>query len=138
MNMTAKSLIKRHEGFNSRPYKCTAGKLTIGWGRNIEDNGISVQEAEFLLDNDILRCQLDLYKYRWYLDQPYDVQIALLDMCFNMGINKLICFKKMIKALEDKDYTVAAMEALDSKWAKQVGDRAKTIAVMIREANHAK
>ena len=136
--MTAKSLIKRHEGFNSRPYKCTAGKLTIGWGRNIEDNGISVQEAEFLLDNDILRCQLDLYKYRWYLDQPYDVQIALLDMCFNMGINKLICFKKMIKALEDKDYTVAAMEALDSKWAKQVGDRAKTIAVMIREANHAK
>lgn len=109
------------------------GKVTIGYGRNIDDNGISPQEGNFLFDNDFDRCQRELSLFPWYANQPQNVQDALMNMCFNLGITRLLGFKKMIAALIDKDYTTAAMEALDSKWAKQVGQRAKDVAVMIRQ-----
>lgn len=114
-------------------YSDTVGKLTIGWGRNIEDNGISQAEADFMFDNDFARCQTDLNKCSWYTNQPQNVQDALMNMCFNLGINRLKGFKKMIAALEAKDYTNASIEALDSKWATQVGQRAKDVALMIRQ-----
>ena len=107
--------------------------MTIGWGRNIDDNGISKEEADFLFDNDFDRCQRELSPYTWYVNQPQNVQYALMNMCFNLGINRLLGFKKMIAALNDKNYTLAAMEALNSKWATQVGDRAKQVALMIRQ-----
>lgn len=109
------------------------GKVTIGYGRNIDDNGISQVEAEFMLDNDIARCLKELSPYPWYVNQPENIQNALLNMCFNMGISRLLGFRKMIMALVAKDYTKAAIEALDSKWATQVGQRAKDVALMIRQ-----
>ncbi len=128
-----KEWIKYHEGFRSRPYIDTVGKLTIGYGRNLQDNGISVDEAEFLFENDLHRCISDLNKYTWFTKQPTPIQDALINMCFNLGINKLLGFKKMIVALSKGDYTHAAIEALNSKWATQVGERAKDIALMIRQ-----
>lgn len=128
-----KDWIKKCEGFRAFPYLDTVGKVTIGYGRNIDDLGISEIEAEFMLDNDIARCQKDLSQYSWYLIQPDNIKMALMNMCFNMGINRLLGFKKMIAALINKDYTNAAIEALDSKWANQVGQRAKDVATMIRE-----
>lgn len=107
--------------------------MTIGWGRNIQDNGISQAEADLLFENDFQRCLNDLNRYKWYTDQPAHVQDALMDMCFNLGIGRLLGFKRMIAALEDKDYTKAAIEALDSKWATQVKTRAQDVAVMMRE-----
>lgn len=128
-----KDWIKKCEDFKSHPYLDTVGKLTIGWGRNIEDNGISQAEGDFMFDNDFARCQADLKQYKWYTDQPQNVQDALMNMCFNLGIGRLRGFKKMIAALENKDYTTAAIEALESKWANQVGQRAKDVALMIRQ-----
>ena len=61
------------------------------------------------------------------------IEYILISMCFNLGIHRLLGFSKMIKALLSKDYTTAAIEALDSKWAQQVGQRAKDVAVMIRQ-----
>lgn len=115
------------------PYTDTVGKLTIGWGRNLEENGISQEEADYLFDNDIAICEKELSKCKWYVDQPEGVQAALLNMCFNLGLPRLKGFKRMISALKEKNYTQAAIEALDSKWAKQVGQRAKDVAVMLRE-----
>jgi lysozyme len=128
-----KDWIKKCEGFRAFPYLDTVGKVTIGYGRNIDDLGISAAEAEFMLDNDLARCEKDLSQYSWYLIQPDNVKMALMNMCFNIGINRLTGFKKMITALINKDYTNAALEALDSKWATQVGQRAKDVAAMIRE-----
>lgn len=129
---TLKDWIKKCEGFKSHPYLDTVGKVTIGYGRNIDDNGISEQEADVMLDNDIDRCRKELSPYSWYSEQPFGVQDALVNMCFNLGISRLLGFRKMIAALEAKNYTQAALEALDSKWANQVGKRAKDVAVMIR------
>jgi len=128
-----KDWIRRGEGYDNMPYIDTAGKLTIGYGRNLQDNGISLEEAEFMLDNDIKRALADVEDKEWYKDQPEGVQRALVNMSFNLGLTRLLTFKKMIAALLEKDYAKAAREALDSKWAHQVGDRAKDIAVMIRE-----
>ena len=114
-------------------YLDTVDKQTIGWGRNIEDNGISKEEADFMFDNDFARCQRELAPFPWYVNQPQNVQDALMNMCFNMGIGRLLGFKKMIVALTVKDYTKAAIEALDSKWAGQVGQRAKDVALMMKQ-----
>lgn len=125
--------IKKHEGLRLKPYLDTVGKLTIGYGRNIDDLGITLEEAEFLLQNDLKRCRQQLAPFSWYVNQPKNVQDALLNMCFNIGISRLLGFRKMIVALTVKDYTKAAIEALDSKWATQVGQRAKDVALMIRQ-----
>lgn len=131
--MDVKEWIKRCEGYNSYPYLDTVGKVTIGYGRNIDDNGISKEEGDYLFDNDFSRCQQELSSYPWYVNQPKNVQDSLMNMCFNLGIGRLLGFRKMIIALTAKDYTTAAMEALDSKWAYQVGQRAKDVALMIRQ-----
>lgn len=128
-----KDWIKKCEGYNSHPYLDTVGKVTIGYGRNIDDNGISQAEGDYLFDNDFARCERELAPYPWYVNQPKNVQDALMNMCFNLGIGRLLGFRKMIAALTVKDYTTAAMEALDSKWASQVGQRAKDVALMIRQ-----
>jgi lysozyme len=133
--MDIKDWIKRHEGFNSHPYFDSVGKLTIGWGRNIEDNGISKEEADILFENDFNSAVNDLMRFDWWVMQPKGVQDALINMRFNLGLHRLLGFTKMIKALQEKNYGKAAQEALDSRWAKQVGDRAKDVALMIREAD---
>ncbi|HWI49080.1 MAG TPA: glycoside hydrolase family protein [Rummeliibacillus sp.] len=133
--MDIKDWIKRHEGFNSHPYFDSVGKLTIGWGRNIEDNGISKEEADALFENDFDAAVNDLMRFDWWVMQPKSVQDALINMRFNLGLHRLLGFTKMIQALQEKNYSKAAQEALDSRWAKQVGDRAKDVALMIREAD---
>lgn len=129
-----KAWIRQCEGYDNMPYIDTVGKLTIGYGRNLQDNGISRDEAEFMLENDINRAIKDLQSYSWFHSSPDSTQRALINMSFNLGLPRLLTFRNMIQALIDKDYTKAAKEALDSKWALQVGNRAKDIALMIRTA----
>lgn len=125
--------LKKHEGFNSHPYMDSVGKVTIGFGRNLDDVGISYDEAETLLLNDLQRAKDDLQGFSWYPTLPHNVKDALINMMFNLGLTRFLTFKRMISALEDRDFTRAAIEALDSKWAIQVGNRAKDIALMIRQ-----
>jgi lysozyme len=122
----------RDEGLKLKPYRCTAGKLTIGIGRNIEDRGISKPEAMMLLNNDIdiIEGELDRAIPWWReLDEPR--QRALVNMAF-MGVPRLMGFKRMLAALKDKDFRIAADEALRSQWAGQVGRRATRVADLIR------
>ena len=124
----------RDEGLRLKPYHCTAGKLTIGIGRNIEDNGISETEARYLVQNDILRCVGELDRtIPWWRNLNEARQRALLNMVFNMGISRVLAFKKMLTALQMGQWEEAATQALDSQWAKQVGARSQRIAAAIRE-----
>ena len=117
--------IKRHEGLRLKPYRCTANKLTIGYGRNIEDAGISEDEAELLLSNDLVRCAKEVEKHVKAFNKLNDArQSVLINMCFNLGINGLLKFKKFLTAVNDGFFDLAAKEMLDSRWAKQVGSRA--------------
>lgn len=143
----SKRLIE-HEGLVLTPYKCPKGKLTIGVGRNIEDNPLSEKEkkalgdyqhgitkngALMLLRNDVEKCLKDLKKLECWKGLDIERQYAMLDMCFNQGISGLLGFKKMLKALEMKDYKKASEECLNSLYAKQLPKRAKRIASLIKE-----
>lgn len=118
-----------HEGLKLTPYHCTADKLTIGVGRNLDDVGITQQEAEFLLDNDILRCCDDLDRnISWWRDLSETRQRVLVDMVFNLGISRFMKFQNTIDAMANGNYKGAAEEMLDSRWAEQVGQRAMRLA----------
>lgn len=130
-------LLKIHEGVKLNPYTDTVGKLTIGIGRNLIDVGISKGEAEYLALNDISYHYEYLYKnYPWFKELDEVRQIALVDMQFNLGAVGFSKFKNMISALEKKNYAAAAFYALESKWADQVGKRAKDLSEMIRTAEY--
>ena len=120
------------EGRKTKPYTCTAGKLTIGVGRNLQDVGLRQKEIDFLLQNDIEECYTELLR-RWpWIEQLDAVRTeALLNMAFNMGLPTLAKFKKMFAALRAEQYSEAAKEALTSQWSKQVGARAQRIAHQI-------
>ena len=121
--------LTKDEGLRLKPYHCSAGKLTIGIGRNIEERGISQAEALFLLRNDIETCESELRANFTFFEELSDIrQEVLLNMCFNLGISRLKQFKKMIQALDQEDYARAAREMLDSRWANQVGKRAVQLA----------
>lgn len=122
-----KSDLVRHEGLRLKPYLDTVGKLTIGVGRNLTDNGISSEEAIYLLDNDIAERLADP-RLHGILEGHDDVrQEVLINMSF-MGVEKLLGFKKMLIALRDRDYDEAANQMLDSRWARQVKGRAVELA----------
>jgi len=123
------------EGLRLKPYRCTAGRLTIGVGRNLEDRGISEAEALLLLDNDITDCWGRLAaRQPWVLTAPEAVQEALVNMAFNLGVAGLLGFKETLALLETEKYAEAARAMLASKWARQVGKRAERLAGQVRNA----
>tara|TARA_B110000259_G_scaffold89723_1_gene104284 strand:- start:1596 stop:2000 length:405 start_codon:yes stop_codon:yes gene_type:complete len=132
--MILRDLIKLHEGVETHAYKCSQNKITIGVGRNIDPTGIglSPDEIDYLLDNDIARCIAELGQFSWFENLSETRRFAVIDMCFNLGITRFKGFKKAIAAMAISDFDTAADEFFDSRWAKQVGNRAITICGMIR------
>jgi len=143
----------RDEGLRLTVYRCTAGKRTIGVGRNLDDVGISAAEtaatgvtvksviargisraqAMQLLDFDIARCERDLdSKLPWWRTLDAVRQRVLLNMCFNLGINGLLGFRNTLAFIFRRDYVHASANMLMSKWADQVGDRAHRLAAMMK------
>ena len=149
--------LTRDEGEKFRVYRCAAGKLTIGVGRNLDDVGISSKETEALkitkasciqkgvtkaqsqtlLDNDIDRAMRDLDdRFPWWRKLDPVRQRVLVNMCFNMGIgngrNGLSSFRNTLRYIQEGKYGDAADNMLASRWASQVGDRAQRLAVLMR------
>lgn len=130
------SMLKRHEGLRLKPYHCSAGKLSIGFGRNLDDMGISEDEALYLLQNDIDACYSELNVFHWFQELDQVRQEALVDMLFNLGLPRFLSFKKMIARLIAKEYSQAAEEIVNSLYARQVGDRANELAYMIERGEY--
>jgi len=117
--------IKKHEGFRQYLYTDSTGNASIGYGRNLHAVGISITEADILLGDDITNATMELYRFLPLAQDLDDVRKAvLIEFTFNIGIEKVLQFRAMIKALEEKDYKAAAAAMLDSEWAKQVHSRA--------------
>lgn len=122
----AEKLIKEGEGLELMPYTCPAGKLTIGYGRNLEDNGITEDEAAYLLMADINRSHNELIRQFAFIQKMDSVRQAVLaDMHYNLGLTRLLTFRKMLNALQHQDYDTAAAELKDSRYFNQTGNRAK-------------
>lgn len=133
MSETLFTQIARHEGLRLTPYRCTAGKLTIGYGRNLDDRGIREEEARVMLANDIAEVRATLRSHLpWVATAHNTVQDVLVNMGINLGAAGLLKFKRALAYLEAEQYKAAADEMMDSLWATQVPNRAKELADMIR------
>ena len=136
------------EGLSLMPYRCSEGKLTIGVGRNLEDNpptyeeqralgdymhGITENAAKMLLRHDIVRTYEALkHMVKGFEDLDEERQYALLDMCFQMGPKGFKKFKRLRKAVAEQNFDKAAAECLNSKYAEQTPKRARRIARLLK------
>lgn len=137
MNDLQKQLI-RHEGLRLKPYHCTSGKLTIGVGRNLDDVGITEDEAMDMLRRDITKVTVAMTRDPLWGFSDYNSarQNVLLNMCFQLGKAGLDKFKKLRAAMNDGDFEEAARQMLDSRWARQTPNRANELAEIMRTGQH--
>jgi lysozyme len=126
----------RDEEMRLFPYRDSVGKLTIGVGRNLDDSGISPEEAETLLHNDVAKVQEKLTAaLPWFSNLNDARQGVLINLGFNIGLAGLFAFHNTLSLLESSDWPGAATELLNSKWATQVGARATRLAEQLRIGN---
>jgi len=134
--LKVQEMLIAHEGMRFTPYRCTAGKLTIGVGRSLDTKGITKEEAIMLLNNDISECKRDLanlvFKGQFY-KFPEPVQHVLMDMRFQLGWKGFRGFRKMIIAFKELNYEEAIVQMMDSAWYGQTTNRANELIEMIRE-----
>lgn len=125
--------LRRHEGLRLKPYRDTVGVLTIGYGRNLDANGIRYAEAELMLQNDVEEVLEAVSKaLPWFGSLDEDRQAILVNMAFNLGLAGLLGFNNTLAEIEAGRYDEAAARMLESKWATQVGNRAKELATRMR------
>lgn len=128
-------MLKRHEGVRSKVYMCSANFETIAVGRNISESGLglSTDEIDYLLNNDINRVREELTdEYFWFPALNDARQAAMIDISFNLGATKLRLFVLALEAMANEKFDLAADEFMNSKWATQVGNRAVEVTDMIR------
>ena len=138
-----RDMLKKHEGCpllpngNAKLYQDSVGKWTIGWGWNLDDNGMPLPIAEALLDLAIATARAELFKAYPVFRTLDDVrQDALVNMVFNMGIRSFGGFTNTIRDIEQGAYARAIERLKQSKWASQVGKRADDIYVMLLEGRY--
>jgi len=123
--------ICENEGFRSKPYQCSEGVWTIGHGITY----LTEEESRRIVADRIAEKHLGLGgTLDWYDGLPPEVQGVILEMTFQMGTSGMLKFKKMIKAMVDKQWGLASEEMKDSKWYRQTPGRCERLAQIV--ANH--
>ena len=150
--MTQRELTADFEGLRLKPYRCPAGKLTIGYGHNIEAKPLSgdigayfkrtgcITEgmAGVLLDNDLADAKARLLRsLPWVARLDAVRQMVLIDMAFNMGLGQvgksgLLSFTHTLALIEEGKFVEAAEAMRQSAWHKQTGRRAVKLCAMMR------
>jgi lysozyme len=129
----AQAQLKVDEGVKRFPYRDSVGKLTIGCGRNLDDVGLSDEEINFLLTQDLYRADMTARTLFPGFDRLSDARKAVLvNMSFNLGQTRLAGFQRLREAVKEQDWEQAAKEMLDSRWSQQVGQRAVRLAEQMR------
>ena len=128
--------IREHEGYRGMPYEDSLGKPTIGVGCLLplsEDESMLVAFCRMSDGTGEMEHRLQAERGINVLRLPKSVKEVLIEMAFQMGVPKLMGFKKMLAAIAVRDWSTAAEEALDSKWAKQTPVRSHHAAGIFRK-----
>ena len=133
-----KKVLKREEGSKLKdgkhiPYKCSEGKLTIGYGLLIDPDvpggGLTEAQADMLLRTTVDNLMVEIYnRIPWYKEQPEPIKIALANMAYQLGVPKLLQFKKTLDHIENGRYAMAAAECKNSRWFHQTPNRCERVA----------
>jgi lysozyme len=126
--------LKVDEGFRRFMYLCPAGYPTIGFGTRIDQGGEGVSEsaAGQMLQEAVISRAIELLRLPWYRELDDARKAVVLNMSYQLGLHGVLKFKRMIAALEGKDFGRAADEMLESSWATQTPTRAKRLAGFMR------
>ena len=125
--------LRRDEELRLKVYTDTKGKQTIGYGRNLTDDGISAIEAEMMFENDVReKTQMLIARLPWFVSVDPVRQGVLVNMCFNLGFEGLEKFPKFLMACAQGDFSTAAEEMHNSLWDRQVGQRAVRLEEQMR------
>lgn len=125
--------IERHEGFVDHVYTDTMGKLTCCFGRNLSDVRFSLDEGQYLLSNDVQRAEMEAWRhFPGYTELNEARKTVIVEMIFNIGLEGVLKFKKMIDCLAHQDWKGAAKEMLLSRWHFQTGKRAEELAMIMQ------
>lgn len=125
--------IKKHEGFESKVYKCTEGYDTIGYGFAIKDLILDKDIADLILMKKLNKMlQRITIAFPWFKDVDNTAKGVIVNMCYQLGLLGFSKFKKTIYLLETEQYEEASVEMLDSLWAKQTPTRAKELSETLR------
>ena len=140
--------LKRHEGLRLAAYFDSEGVLTVGYGHNcqawpvpgVTKAGDKISQAQadllFQIDMELAEAQAG-HAMPWMKDLNYPRRAVLINMVFNMGVGSgasgrgVMGFKRMHSALRQGGYARASREMLDSRWAGQVGPRARELAAQM-------
>lgn len=123
--MTLKEQLKRDEQLRLKVYLDSRGHPTIGYGRSLDTHGISVAEAEMLLDHDIASITAEVFALLpWVQDLDEVRQAAILNMAFNVGPHGLLQSPQMLRHAKAGEWGAAGAEMVSGPWAQEVGDRA--------------
>ena len=129
----AVNLIKKHEGFVSKPYKDN-GHFSVGYGTNI--SYITEKEATYLLNSRLRRFHHRLAELSWYRELDTVRQTAILNMTYTVGYRGILKFKDMIHNLTHHNYESAVLAMIDSRWYRQTGNRSKELVYMMRSGQY--
>ena len=144
--MKIEELLIKHEEKRYKPYDDATGKevksgdtikgkITIGVGRNIQEVGLSDDEIEYLLQNDIKRVEKELKEIFPDFDElPENVKMVLIDMIFNLGKPRFMKFRHMIEAVKERNWEKMVEEMQNSRWCEQVKNRCEDDVRLIKEA----
>ena len=125
--------IKKHEGFKSSVYQCTAGYDTIGYGFAVKDLVLDEDIADLILMRKIDKLQQRIMtNLEWWTDSPAEIKDVVVNMCYQLGLSGFLKFKKTIYLLETEQYEDASLEMLNSLWAKQTPSRARELSEVVR------
>ena len=123
------------EGFDGMPYKDHLGYLTIGIGTKLP---LTEEEAKLIANHRLHQVVKELQHSKAFVDRlPLDAKLILLNMAYQLGVPRLLGFKKMWRALEDEDFKTAADEMRDSLWNKQTPNRSNKLASIMSEVQYA-
>lgn len=131
-----KASLRLDEGTRAKPYLDPVGKITIGVGRNLTDVGLSSDEIELLLDNDINRALVAAERVvgkEAFASLSIVRQMVLVNLAFNLGEGGLAGFRRFLSAVRAGDWVSAAAHLKDSRWATQVGNRCPRLCAALIE-----
>ena len=127
-----RDILEVEEGWREKPYLCSEGYPTVGYGFKIGPKGADIRNYQFTLPRKAGESWLDEYiqDLRFELHRRLSGlnearQAIILSMCYQMGIEGCLAFRKMWAAIEDRNFQAAAVEMMDSRWAKQTPNRAR-------------
>ncbi|QDP56855.1 MAG: putative endolysin [Prokaryotic dsDNA virus sp.] len=127
--------IKESEGFRSSVYDDSLGIPTIGYGFAIKDLHLTRDDCDKILERKVAELKIRVHnKFPFIITLPESIQDVVIECCYQLGVTGFSKFKKTLAYLEAHEFEKAALEMLDSKWAKQTPNRAKKLSDIVKYA----